>query len=176
MFHLSPRLTASRLQRVSWLSFKPPLSTWKLDNFGYHGVDQGYQQINWDIPGYRISRVSNLWSWASWYRRNSDGVNILALSSSSAGRKPASIASATDIELADPCAGIGKCDSREARSRRPVDGLLRPYSISSWQGLASMFSSSCSSGPDCAEGGSALSRQAHENLQIPWYPWLFWDM
>ena len=31
-----------------------------------------------------------------------------------AGRKPASIASATDMERADPCAGLGKCDSRVA--------------------------------------------------------------
>ena len=82
----------------------------------------GYHQINWD--------TSNLWSWACWYRRNSYWVNISAWSSSSAVRKPASIASATDMERVNPCAGLGNCDSTVARSLKPffscffVDGLL----------------------------------------------------
>ena len=55
---------------------------------------------------------------------------------------------------ADPCAVLGKCDSKVARSLKPFfscfsnscRNLLMACSISSWSGLASMFSSSCGPG------------------------------
>ena len=75
MFHSSPCLAASLQRQVSLLLFEPPLPP--------------------------ENRISNLWSWLCWYRRSSYGVNISAWSSSSAGRKPATIASATEGATAE---------------------------------------------------------------------------
>ena len=131
-----------------------------------------YQVLTKDITKQAGINQDNLWSWACRYRRNSEGVNISAWSASSDGRKPASIASATDMERADPCAGLGNCDSRVARSLKPLfscfsnccRNLLMACSIASWSGLAFMFSSSCGSGAECggscAGGGSGMSRRA----------------
>ena len=70
--------------------------------------------------------------------------------------------------LADPCAVLGKCDSRDASSLKPFfsclsnrcRNLLLACPISSRSGQASMFSSSCGSGADCAGGGSGMYGQA----------------
>ena len=57
--------------------------------------------------------------------------------------------------------------------------LLMACCISSWSGLASMFSSLCclaDLGPTVLEVGLECAVESHENLCILWYPQLFWDI
>ena len=115
------------------------------------GVNQGYHQINWDCPGYlwlvtcgpeRVVLAQLLL-----------GVHICLIFIQCLEKTSLqwpSIASATDMELADPFAGLGKCDSRVVRSLKPFfscfsnhcRNLLMACSISSGDsGLVSMVSS-----------------------------------
>ena len=92
------------------------------------------------------------------------------------------------MERADPCAGLGNCDSRVARSLKPffslllqpqqefVDGLFHLLLVRSGIHTFFIMRDQCGSGADCAGDGSGMSRQ---ELQKPEYtphdiPGYFW--
>ena len=75
------------------------------------------------------------------------------------------------MEPTDPCAGLGNCDGRVARSLKPffslflqpqqefVDGLIHLLLVRSGIRAFYIMRDHCWSGADCAGGGSGMSRQ-----------------
>ena len=121
------------------------------------GVKQGYYQINWDNSGYPASVTCGP-------VLQGEHIGLIFLQ---CWENP-SFHSLSYRHGASAEQTLVQAWARVARSLKPLfsccRNLLMACSICSWSGLASMFSSLCWSGADCAGDGSGMS---HRESQKP---------